>query len=437
MLGYPGALFAPAWVVEREDTSGGSIPSYAMGVSAQYPILEYEQSVHFHLSDFGSINGMRLRFLPNPDNPNADNDYNPDANLQPGETREFVVSIRLWPLDEVIGHPGDWMHTLRPYRRWFRGNYGPVQYTRRVEQVGGGGIAQRGLIDATTNPYGFTHQATRRPDEFGFGPWRSAWDARAASGWERMMLWQPTGLYTTNMNNNFPPQFTSQWGPILSTVLPGYDDTLTPISTYAAGTGGTMGLWWGRSSQIADVWDDPMLEVYDYTNRNHAKFRANQMKGALDVNAAEVGLDAFSKAGMWESYWTLVADRAEYPGIKFITEPMHGDFVQTLAPNFAKMTRDPGSTTGQLYNFPQGIPIVDFLVPGHETWGMVESRWIRVKLGYSSGAPVNPIEWAPFIQETADFGMVPTFFGEAPTEATQTDFDAAETWLNTVPPSLQ
>ncbi|MEM1184192.1 MAG: hypothetical protein AAGI53_04230 [Planctomycetota bacterium] len=429
MLGYPGSLYAPATVVENHTSN------LAVGVSVQYPVLEYEQNVYIYQSDFGGNGGFLISILPNPDNPNTTS-YDPAANIQPGETRTFTVSLRVRQIDFQTAHEGEWMHTLQTYRRWFRGNYGPVQYTRRPEQVNAESLSQASQL-STSNPYGFTYQSTRRPDHFGFGPWRAEWDLVAATGWERMMVWQPTGLYLTNTNNNFPPQFTSEWGSILSAVLPGYNDSIKPLATYAQETGGTLGLWWGRSMQVADTWDDPVLELFDPSNPTHVAFRANELNGAVDVEATEVGLDAFTKAGQWQSYWTLVDNRVAYPSIKFITESLHGDFVHTLAPNYAKQTKSPGSTTGQLYRFSQGVPIMDFLLPGHETWAQMEVRHIKTKLGLPSGANIPPEDTRPFIDEVADMGFVPVFFGTAATENTPTEFDAAETWLTTVPPALR
>ncbi len=250
------------------------------------------------------------------------------------------------------------------------------------------------------------------------------------------MVWHPTGLYRENTHNNFPPQFTSEVPAVLSTVPAPYDASTDPFTTYARDSGGSLGLWWGRSMQIAEVWDDPVLDPLDWTDETHWVFRDDELGGAVDLSADEIGLDAFSHVGMWESYWVVSRDQAHYPALRFITEPMHGDFVHTIAPSYEIMTQNPGSVDGEIFQLPDGLLMADFLVPGHETWGMIEVRWLKVKLGYPSGHDLDPEEARTFIRQAAAMGLVPTYFGAPPTVTLPDEFDAAESWLDTVPAEL-
>ncbi len=436
LLSYPGALYSPATVLENQGSSYLGDDAYAVGVSVQYPLLEegYQQTIHMFHRDTSSKDGMQVLIFPNPDNPNDLNVYQHDFEIDAGDTQTFIISLRVRALnDGDADEQNEWMHTLRPYRRWLRGHYGGVQYTRRAEQVNAMSVATSGHY-TSSNTYSFTYPNSRRPDLYGFSPWRASWDADAIAGWERLMVYTPTGLYPvpTHTQYNFPPQFTSKWSDILNFVTVGYDNTLTPISGYPAASGGTMGLWAGRSSQIADAWPDSTLEVYDMFNALHTQARDVELDGAIAVNATEIGLDDYFQAGEWEAYWTLIRDQQMYPGVRFITEPLSADFLHTLAPSWDIMTQD---TTGSkpLFLMPEGTLIMDFLMPGHETWGKTERRYFPSQ----NGVPPTDSEVRQYIQEVADLGFVPCFFGTKIPENFPKEFDSAKTWLTTVPAMLQ
>ncbi len=435
MRGYPGQYYAPVFVAENH-TSG-----HVIGLSVQFPVLDYQQSIQFRAKDTGGSGGMLLTIHTNPDNVNAGafNPYNPDWDIQPGETKTYEIAIRVRQVDFANDHPGSWMHTLVPYRNYFRCMYGGVRYQRNPEQVAAYALSMQTHL-SDDNPYGFIHDdagETYRPDFYGYTRWRQDWDAGAALGWDRIMVWTPTGQYQHSLWNNYPPQFTSEWPAILAGVLPGFDNTLAPLATYAQDTGGILGLWWGRSSQIADMWDDPLLETFDNTNPAHWAFRDNEMAGAISVNARDIGLDAFGTQGQWNGYRTLLRDQMQYPSVRFITEAIHPDFVHTLAPTFAVMTIDPGGKDGELYKYPQGIPIIDFLLPGHETWGQIQARWIKVFCGIPNNQTLTAEQARPFIEQVAAFGFVPVFGGNLPAEDAVHTYDAAASWLDTVPPELR
>jgi len=429
MLGYPGSLYSPAIVVEQPAAG------HTVGIAVRYPVLDYEQDVFLKASDLAADDGMLITFHANPDN---NGKYRPEIDIAPGESRRFLILIRVHETPAYpAGHPGDWLRTLRSYRRFFRCEYGGVRYMRRVEQVTAVNLAI-GFKLSEANPYGFLKEATHRPDEFGFGPWRAELDARAALGWERVMVREPTGLYLLHPGNNFPPQFTSEWSVILAGVQPPHDPSLGPLSDYATDTGGRLGLWWGRSSQIASQWDPAVLDLLDHANPDHWAFRDNELAGALAVNATEIGLDAFGAAGRWTSFRTLVRDQQVYPGLHFITEAMHPDFVHTMAPNYLSMSQSPADHDGELYKFSDGVPIIDFLLPGHESWGQLEARHIKEALGLPQGAGLSAEQARPFVEQVAAAGMVPVFFGEnLPPELAASNFDAEATWLTAVPSDLQ
>jgi len=85
---YPGRIYAPVHVLE--------VDGYTLGLSVQYPILEYE-----HTMTFGTRyenNAWTILLIPNKYYSYANtglSDYNPAANIGAGETREYIVSVRI------------------------------------------------------------------------------------------------------------------------------------------------------------------------------------------------------------------------------------------------------------------------------------------------------------------------------------------------------
>jgi hypothetical protein len=444
---YPGRLYAPVAVFESHDAG------YAVGVSVKFPSVELQRPIYFYRPDTVGANGIVLWILPSPDAPNIP--HNPDLDIPPGQQLSFEISVRVREIDFTTAAPGEWMHTLRPYRRFYRHMYGGVRYVRRPEQVKGIAMTQGDQWDEQDNPWGYRNVSSpqRRPDWFGFGPWRSVLDGHANIGWERLMIWSVSGIYPNPafQSSNYPPQFTSNLTAVLAAAAADTthcnpcDTTLDPLSTYADDTGGTLGLWWGHSSHYpTNPWpltassSPPGLVVYDENNSTHVAFRHNELDGAVDLNAAEVGLDAFPAGGQWARYWTLQDDIANYPGIRFITEtePAIADFIHTLAPTFNRMTKAPGSTSGELFELPEGVPIFDFLNPGHEVWGQIDRAHLVTKSGIPTGQ-FDPEDAQPFIEAVAALGIVPCYFGDGPAEVDPEDYDAVESWLETVPCDLQ
>jgi len=147
LLGYPGVMYAPATVIENH------ADGYAVGISVQYPVLEYKHPVYFWAKDTvnnadSDVDGMLVYFLLNPDSdddPVATSLYKPEYNVPPNEVRIYTISLRVRAIDFATADEGEWMHTLRPYRRWFRYMYGGVRYQRNPEQVLFSGLVNTGI----------------------------------------------------------------------------------------------------------------------------------------------------------------------------------------------------------------------------------------------------------------------------------------------------
>lgn len=416
---YPNALYAPVQVIETED--------YIVGASIQYPVLDYKHSI---VASAGKMStnpqsDWRIYFDLNSDGTSSVTDvYKEHANLQPGETLEYILSVRV--MKKVAGLPdNEWMRTLRPYRRWHWWLYGQgVQYTRNPEPVSANQLADKQLL-SLSNPYGF---GASRIDLNGMGSTLTTLVNHANLGWPRAMIWAPTGLYRVNTQNNFPPQFTSEWSNMVGIQDP------PAISAYENVTGRSLGLWWGNAARVADQWDDPMLDSFDTADATQRATMLGELAYAVvDTQVSMIGLDALTHMDPWESFWWVRDLQELYPAATFVTEDQHSDLMHTVAPNFSTAT-EPASVPGdEIFRYPDGIPIVDFLNPGHEHWGMVEKRWMATFYGTP-----NPTEaqTEAIIQRAADFGFVPVYggpkFHRGPNDHVGTD-----SWLVTVPADMQ
>lgn len=244
---YPGNWYAPAQVL-RTDTG------YTIGVSIQYPVLDYQHSIMMQAVRIGFPGtglGWRweMRFGLNDykTGNNGNSHYNADALLQPGDSRTYDVTVRIMKDSEYAGEGAAWMRLLDPYVRYFRCVYGGVRHVRDERPIHFQNIADGGLVGAS-NPYGYKYASSRSPYHFGWGPWVNYFESAADNGWGRVVVWLPTGAYDDDGygHSNFPPQFTSQWSQ-----MPNVDPAV--LAAFGNGADRSVGLWWGRAAQYADA----------------------------------------------------------------------------------------------------------------------------------------------------------------------------------------
>lgn len=418
---YPGRLYAPVHVLE--------VDGYTLGLSVQYPILEYEHTITFGTRY--DNDAWTILFIPNKyyinSSSNSAQDYNADANIAPGEIREYVVSVRIHK-SSCCDDTNEWVRTLRPYKRYFKALYGPVRYARDDDPVNGFNIAAPGQY-SLTNEYSFTHSSTRAPDDYGWygSTGTNGWvplmlEGSSQYGWDRTMLWAAGGRYPpATPNLNLPPQFTSEWANMTNADTNDLDD-------YPNGSNRTLGLWWGHAGSYPDAWPATSLTTLDPANSTHTSFVTNEMQGALDADADEIGLDAFKVMKVWDSYWWLQELQDTYPGIRFITENQHCDLMHTLAPTFAEANNDDG------YKYPEGIPLVDFLNADHEFWGQARRDLLEDYLGHApSGTEIDT-----FLNTVAGFGFVPVYMSDVNSDIDRSGggYEAVESWDSSIPSDL-
>lgn len=417
---YPSSTYSPAFVMVNE--------RYAVGVSVQYPIMEYRHECTFGawVPDQGREPAQTPGWILTSvlSNVNRGENLPHPAILPPGESREYTLSIRF------IDKPSEWIRTLTPYREHFRNLYGGVRYERNPNPVRAVTLSLPNLT-SSDNPYGFRTIAPR-PDRYGFAGW-AAHLRDVGRDWRRMMLWNPSGVYRVNRQNNFPFQFTTNW---VDGDPNGRDMRDAPEHFRSvADSGVTLGLWWGRSAQLMQSWDTPDYEDFDPGDPSHVEAAFRELDLAAEAGATMIGLDAFSHrhAPYWELAEWLIRMQERYPQMRFITESRKPDFMHALAPTFMAGYGivDNPETIEDVQRIKEPFHLADFLLPGHETWiGMFPNRLAGIY-----GRMARPDEMDPEIRRVASLGYVPCVFVDdlAPVE----EYEAARSWEFTVPEDLQ
>jgi hypothetical protein len=389
-LSYPSEWYSPTMVVQSD--------IYTLGVSLQYPILDYKHEARLSVKPSSVPGAQRIEIeLNDKEGPVG---YSRIGELQSREQRQYVVSVRVLPSSDER-----WIEVLSPYREYFTEMYGGAEYERDPRPVHATVMASARSQD-TTNTDGFLFEDLR-PDVHGFGPWMDELEARADLGWERFMLWRATGLPSNSRGNNAGCgkfEFASplaQPGPM--------QDAMSEFPRFDT-RGRNLGMWWGdplrtENSRRAD----------DFDPSEPADVQAGllEVTTAAQAGAETIGLERFNTLPAWESYAWLNEMRANTPGVTYITEPACGDLLHTLAGAFLIAQPDasaPSTGVGSRFY------LADFLLPGHETWGL-----IRVD---RMGGPTDD-GIREEIMRLADFGFVPVV---VPPVEVDRRIVAEETW---------
>lgn len=404
---YPGGMYSPVAVLH----DGNMV----LGASIQYPILEYKHQVRIKLKARSNTTGFGwdLEFALNPTA--NDNKYSPDGDLAPGESRVYIVSVRM----RTSGF-NNWWRVLMPYRNFFNTLYGPVEYQRDNSPVQYNSLAVDGN-SGWLNPYAFAGGDNLRPDIHGFGPWVDRLVDRIDRGYSRIMVSKPTGHFFANPQNNIPPMYTSHW-------LEGgmYDHNMgDAVEQFnrIPGVGLTLGLWQGRSAQVMlDGWDTPGIEELNVNDPEHVAFGLREIDTAYAAGARLIGLDAFRRMQAWDALeWVrTLQDRA--PGTKFVTEPVCGDVLHRVVPAFQVATRPLNEADLRVETRHY---LADFINPGHELWGHIREDRLEDYLGHEP----SDEDFAEEARRVAALGYIPSITRPV---AVEPGFFAVESWrLNT------
>ncbi len=320
---YPESLYSPVIIIRDG--------RFALGASLEYDVLRYRHQVRTHVYR-GS--------LSSPYGTHWTTRFYLDGTLPHGASRTYVINV--W-----YNEPQDWIHTMRPYRKFLESEYGQVRYQQDMRPVY---LVQLGDTRrlAGDNRRGFNGQ---RADMFGFrNDVTNIINTCLDGGYRRAMVRTCAGVYYVNRQNNFPPQIMTEWTPPM---------LLTGHEWKRLGAAGIdLLFWWGRSGQIAERWDDDVLDHFDPTNPEHAARMLREWTGAINVGASGLGLDKFTQLMPWEAFPWLETLFALKPDARFVAEPAAYDILNINLPTFlySEDVRD------------QPHLLADFLVPGREMW---------------------------------------------------------------------
>lgn len=416
---YPLGLYSPIHVMHGDE--------WVIGVSLQYPIVEYKHDVTISMVSPGGQKaigpgGQGWAVIYKMNNHGNEGEHiamvHP-ASLAPGKTHRYTVSVR------VTRKHDDWMRTLVPYRDYFNTRYGGVRYERDARAVLGFMTADEEFIEPE-NPEGWTAPNELRPDVFGWLP-RIDWIIQRES-WDRVMLWMPGGMYQYERESPF--DFVLTWltnANLLSAIDPEYG--LHQIEKQDR----RLGLWWSQSINYSESVGN--LVGFDIRNRDHVEAALDELDLAIASGATMIGLDTFDhmKAPMWDMYLWIQILQARYPHVTFVIEPLTMDFMHTLVPSHFTGHDDRHGLPDNIediWMFHSPHYIADFLNPGHEIWG--HYRYWAYQF---YDVEVTPELIFEDMQKIADVGMAPTIFTGMDLDLPH-PFDAKETWLETVPEDL-
>lgn len=421
----PGLLY-PAWIYSPVAVMGNG--KYTVGVSIQYPMLEYKHQVRVMMYSPGgsTMNGPAGRGwaveyrLNNFGDEVGLSHIDRPASIRPGETRTYVVSVR------VTDHGDAWQRTLLPYRAFFRSTYGGVRYQRDPRPVNCVVLASAEHI-TSDNPLGWGQMKQNRPD---VGGWRVAvQEIRQPRNWPRVMVWMCSGTYQYSRDDEW--HFTSRW-----LASPRMIEALDPAIGFPTipAMGRELGLWWTESQRYNAGRD--ALTLFSRQKQAHVRSAFRELDLAVKAGATMVGLDTFHDFATpaWEHYFWLRDMQQRFPRVTFITEPIACDVVHTLSPTFQQhwaWTQPPRSPE-DVYPITTPHFLADFLLPGHETWGAM--RYIDYQQFYGQRPSTEKI--LQDMAATAAMGYVPAF-AEPIDLNSPALFNAAESWKVTVPPDLQ
>jgi len=319
---YPQSLYAPSIIMR--DTR------FAVGLSLEYDIMDYRHQIRASVfrgasgSSYGDDWTARF-FL--------------DGTIAPGRSRTYRLHV--W-----YNEPGDWIHTLRPYRAFLWSTYGQVRYPQDMRPVWTSQLSDT-LLLSEQNPRGFK---ANRADLNGFErDVTEILEFVVPAGYHRVTIYTPAGVYLENRHNNFPPQFTTEWtDPMAATA-----DEWKRLPN----SGVNLYFWWGRSAQVADRWDDDELDWFDTTVKWQAERMMLEWDNAIALGAKGLGLDKFTPLMPWQALDWLDKMRSHKPDAYFMGEPTAYDILHLHIPTYILSS-----------DVPSPHYLADYLAPGRELW---------------------------------------------------------------------
>lgn len=396
---YPDDLFSPVAVL-----SGNG---YTIGMSLQYPVMEYRHFVKFRLQRPRGEAAMRLKIMLAGD-------------LAPGESRSYVLSVR------VVEAADSWLKTLLPYRNFFRVKYGGVDFVRDPRPIAPI-IPSFVHLQSSTNPYGYQEVNGTRPDINGWAGWAQQIRTYHAWGYERALMWPLSGLYQGDAADyNYPFLMLT---PLRQTPIRW--DTLGELSQLPQ-EGLQLGFYQGYGTRYHTTWENPCPHPFIQNNpcagqnivvsNSASTSRAfDEIDIAYQLGGSLLGLDAAVLVPLWDVMDYVDVLRNRYPGMRFIGEVSPSDIFARQNISYLSSPDIRGPHV-----------LADFLLPGHETLVSINFQNL-----YGQSNVIVPIEFfLRWVRQYAQWGYVPMPLDYRPLPDPG-DYRAVESWRTTVPSELQ
>ena len=312
---YPW-LYSPVVLVQDGENTIAS--------SFIYPYPDYKNEVNIALrrTDSGEQAGT-ISHVYDASPLNTD-----DSFIEAGVSWNYNISLRFTSSDSE-----NWIYSLYPYKKFFQSFYGSYsgrnKDTRPIFKVD---ITNRDHEINATNPRGYNSELNLYRD--GWGPFVDQQIAfLTAKGYDRFVLWAPSGKYPPLGASNYPSQFMD--------FLPFLEETDYEFEKFEQ-NGIELGYWWGRADQypneIIPYWDNENYPSYniagDYENEEFREFALGQLGKAVNREAKLIGLDNFVKMPVWQRYYWIDELKAAAPEVFFVGEDSQPDFIHSKIGNW-------------------------------------------------------------------------------------------------------
>lgn len=382
---YPGDLFSPVALF------GGR--GYYLGISLEYPLLEYKHEVMFNVQRWVGTKTLNLMI-------------DLKGQLPPHQTRTYKLHVR------VVPSTVSWLQTFIPYRNFFRDTYGPVTLVRDPRPMVPIAPAMTDQ-QSPSNPFGYLTFFGKRPDLDGFSGIAELMQTYLSWGYTRQLIWPLSGLYSgAAAAYNYPSL-------MLTPLLADIRAQSLPLISALREQGVDIGFYQGYGSQIHFSWDDPRPVNIDTSNPDHLARAFAEIDLAYSLGGRTLGLDAFLSMPLWNVLEYLTILRSRYPGMRFIGELSPPDIFARENVSYLTSVEVHGPHT-----------LADFLLPGHESL-------IAIDFVGLYGSPGSP---TPFVlnwmKQYAEWGFVPLPQDARPLPNPD-DYRARESWKTTVPQELR
>ena len=320
---YPG-VYSPVIVLHDEED--------ALGTSIQFPLLEYKHDVNMVLKKIteGAQAGT-WRHIYRKGNSYS---YIPVHNSEE-DTWEYRITVR-------FAEKRNWLLTLHPYKDFFNNIYEEfsVDSPPDLRPIYRRNVSSKGDFHEIENPRGYNDNLEIHIPEIG---WQNfildVLQDMNTRGYERFVLWNPSGTYQNDNGCNFPPQFMD-FLPHLAGEEEGGNDFYFNVFEPS---GINLGFWWGRSAQIpfgydGNGWNPAGCVDASYQNQGNLNFLNGQLDQALARGAKTLGLDHFTNMPPWDKFlWVEdMMNRASNQGtdILLVHEDSGADFFHSKMANW-------------------------------------------------------------------------------------------------------